>query len=109
MTEVLNIDYIYKNNKISKRIEILIILYDKLNEICKYNLCNEIVTNASVGSVLQDLSYYTTTNPFNVSLVKTPKEYCIGNIKDIKIYVDSYMKFTTLYVTYFYFNILFYI
>jgi hypothetical protein len=93
MTEVLNIDKLTENSSLT-RVEVFKIFKNKIIELCKYNLCDEIITNAYLASTIQDFNEFTTSNSNNVIMLNSSPSipYNIGSFINIKLYIDSYMR-----------------
>ena len=52
-----------------------------------------VVTNGNLAAALQDIAGYTTLNPTKSKISGTGQLYPVGQIGDISIYVDPYMKY----------------
>jgi hypothetical protein len=85
MTEIFNIDKLTEDGSLT-RVDAFKIFKNKIIELCKYNLCDEIITNAYIASTIQDFNEFTTSNSNNVIM--------LNSCPSIPYNIDSFMNYT---------------
>jgi hypothetical protein len=81
------VDYIGKNIDDGQ-------LYKKIVDIILGSNYSLIITNAKIGSIIQDSTNFHFQKQFSNTALNTPSSYIIGSIGYTKIFVNPYMKFT---------------